>query len=488
MKKKILLIVTLCAVLLVLVLLINTLRFTSKQIDAELIQPVTIDNDSVAVRLAQAVRFQTVTYEDTKQIKYEEFLSLQKYLEQSFPKLQSKVTKELVGDYSLLYTWKGQNEKLRPILLMGHQDVVPVDPTTLNDWNHPPFEGLIVEGYIWGRGTMDDKFAVLSILEAAEMLVAQGYQPQRTIYLAFGHDEEVGGHGGAAKIAELLGERKVELEYVLDEGLSISEGMVPGLNRPVALIGTADKGFLSLELRVEAESGHASQPPPQTAIGILSTAVSKLEKHQMPTSLEGVPAQTLDYLGREMPFGSRLVMANLWLFKPLVERQLSESPKTNWSVRTTTAATIIEGGIKENILPKRARAVLHFRPLPGYSSDQVIAHVRKIVDDPRVKISKFGVSNSESSAVSDMNAAGFHMIEKTMRQVFPETLVAPGLCVGGTDSEHYAKLSNNIYRFSPLRLRPEDLKRLHGINERTSIKDYARSVQFYYHLIRNSAS
>lgn len=485
--KKTLLVLTLCVVLLASVLLINTLRFTSKQIQVEPIQPVSVDEGSVAPRLAQALRFQTVSYEDAGQRRGEEFRALHKYLEQTFPKVHSTLIKELVGEYSLLYTWKGRDERLKPILLMAHQDVVPVEPETLASWEQPPFEGRITEGHIWGRGAMDDKFALLSILEAVEMQLGQSLQPQRTIYLAFGHDEEIGGHGGAAKIAELLRQRYVELEYVLDEGLAITDAVLPDISKPVALIGIADKGYLSLELSVEVESGHSSMPPPQTAIGVLSAAVSRLEEQQMPARIEGVPRQTLEYIGPEMPFGKRLVMANLWLFKPLVERKLSASPSTNAGIRTTIAATIIDGGVKENVLPSRARAIVNFRPLPGDSLERVVAHVGEVVNDPRVRVNRFGGSNNEASPVSSTNAAGFQIIQRTMRQVFPEALVAPALCVGGTDSEHYVKLTNNIYRFSPLRLRPEDMKRLHGINERTSVKDYAESVKFYYQLISNSA-
>ncbi len=487
MKKKVLLVFAFCVVLLASLLLINTLRFTSKQIQVEPIKPISIDEVSAAARLAQALRFQTVSYQDTGQMKGEEFLALHKYLEQIFPKVHSTLTKELVGDYSLLYTWKGSDEKLKPILLMAHQDVVPAEPETLANWEQPPFEGRIADGYVWGRGAMDDKFALLSIMEAVELQLGQSFQPQRTIYLAFGHDEEVGGHSGAGKIAELLRQRNVDLQYVFDEGLSISEGILPDIRKPVALIGIADKGYLSLELSVEVESGHASMPPPQTAIGLLSTAISRLEERQMPTSIEGVPRQTLEYIGPEMPFGKRLVMANLWLFKPLVERKLSASPSTNAGIRTTTAATIIHGGVKENVLPSRARAVVNFRLLPGDSSERVVAHVVEVVNDARVKVNRFGASNSEPSAVSNIDAAGFQIIQRTLRQVFPDMVVAPALCVGGTDSEHYAKLTNNIYRFSPLRLRPEDMKRLHGINERTTVKDYAASVKFYYHLISKSA-
>lgn len=485
--KKILFVLTAGVVLLVSALLINTLRFTSKQIAVQPIQPVSVDEGVVAQHLADALRFQTISYQDAKLTKGEEFLALHKYLEQTFPKLHATLAKELVGNYSLLYTWKGRDEKLKPILLMAHQDVVPVEMETLANWEQPPFEGRIAGGYIWGRGAMDDKFNLLGVMEAVEMLLGQGFQPERTIYLAFGHDEEVGGSNGATKIAELLRERNVELEYVLDEGLAITDGILPDISKPVALVGIAEKGTVSVELLVEVEGGHSSTPPPQTAIGILSAAINRLEEHQMPVSMEGVPRQMFDYVGREMPFGKRLVMANLWLFKPLVERKLSESPSTNAGIRTTTAVTIVEGGLKENVLPGRARAVVNFRILPGDSIERVISHVRETINDPRIKVNRFGFTASEPSPVSSTDATGFQMIQRTIRQLFPEVLVAPALVVGATDSRHYVRLTNNIYRFSTLRVRPEDRARLHGINERTSVKDYAGCVKFYYHLIRNSA-
>ena len=382
---------------------------------------------------------------------------------------------------------EGRDEKLRPILLMAHQDVVPVDPETLSGWQQPPFEGRIADGFVWGRGSLDDKFSLLGIMEAVEMHLARGLRPRRTIYLAFGHDEEIGGHRGAARIAELLAGRSGELEYVLDEGLAINEDLIPGLAKPVALVGVADKGYVSVALSVDVESGHSSMPPPQTAIGILSAAVSRLEAHPMPASVEGVQRQVLEHLGPEMPFGSRLLMANLWLFAPLVERKLSERPNTNAGIRTTTAATMFSAGIKENILPSQARAIVNFRILPGDSIEGVLGHVGRVIDDPRVRVEKLEASAGEPSAVSDVDTAGFRTIQRTLREVFPEVVVAPALCVGGTDSEHFAKLSNAVYRFSPLRLGPEDMNRLHGINERTSVKDYAGSVRFYHRLIANSA-
>lgn len=485
--KKILLVLITGFVLLASVLLINTLRFTSKQTQVAPVQPVSVDETSVAEHLAQALRSQTVSYQDAGKTKGEEFLALHQYLERTFPQTHALLMRETVGDYSLLYTWKGRNEKLKPILLMAHQDVVPIEPETEGSWEQPPFEGRIAGGYIWGRGAMDDKSGVLGILEAVEMLLVQGFQPERTIYLAFGHDEEAGGSQGALKFAELLRQRNVELEYVLDEGLVITDGIVPDITRPVALIGIAEKGFVSIELSVEVEGGHSSMPPPQTAIGILSTAINRLEKNPMPASIEGVEREMFNYLGPEMPFGKRMAIANLWLFKSLVERTLSASPSTNAAIRTTTAATIVEAGLKENVLPTKARAVLNFRILPGDSIERVISHVNETINDPRVKINRFGTTASEPSSISSANSMGFQLIQRTIRGLMPEAVVAPALMLGATDSRHYAKLTNNIYRFSPQRLRPDDVKRFHGVNERISVEDYARCVRFYYYLMRDSA-
>jgi carboxypeptidase PM20D1 len=484
--KKIFLLLILCLVALASVLLVNTFRFASKQVQVEPVNGVALDRDAVAGRLAQALRFQTVSYADETQFRGEEFIRLHKFLEESFPRVHSTLTKEVVSDYSLLYTWKGREDVGRPILLMSHQDVVPVEPGTEGNWTQPPFEGRINDGYIWGRGALDDKMGVLGILEAVELLLGQGFQPKRTIYLAFGHDEEVGGRNGAAKIVALLQSRGVKLDYILDEGSGITEGILPGISAPVALIGIAEKGILSLELSVEGEGGHSSTPPPHTAVGILSRAIYKLEENQMHVSTRGVIGQMFDHVGPEMPFGRKIVLANLWLFRPLVEHQLAASPPTNAAIRTTTAATIIEGGVKENVLPSKTRAVVNFRILPGDSIQGVIDHVVRAINDSRVKVARYGETANEPSAISSTDSPGYQSVQRTIRQLFQGTVVAPSQVIAATDSRHYAGLSDSIYRFAPITVGPEDLKRIHGTNERISVENYAQCVRFYHQLIINS--
>ena len=371
---------------------------------------------------------------------------------------------------------------------MAHIDVVPAEPETEGDWTCPPFEGRIAEGYIWGRGALDYKEAVLGILEAVETLLGEGFRPRRTVYLAFGHDEEVGGQGGAAQIADLLHSRGVELEFVLDEGLAITEGIAPNVAKPVALVGIAEKGCVSVELTVESEGGHSATPPEHTAIGLLSTAIHKLERRQLPARMEAPARQLFTHLAPEMSFAMRMVFANLWLLGGLVKRQLAAAPATNALIRTTTAATIIEAGVKENVLPVKARAVVNFRMLPGDSMASVLEHVRQTVDDPRVTVKLLGDRKSEPSFVSNTDSPSFKALVRTIRQVFPEVVVTPGLVLGATDSRHYARVSDNIYRFIPIWVRPGDLDRVHGTDERISIKDYEQVVRFYIQLIRNSDS
>lgn len=486
MKKLSLAVLAILAVLAGIVL-VRTARFTSRQLQVDPVQVIAIDRDAVAKRLAEAIRFQTVSFQAPVEPSVKEFDLFRAFLAGSFPQLHQRLTKEIVNAHSLLYTWTGKDARLKPVLLMAHMDVVPVDPANEKNWTRPPFSGDIADGYIWGRGAMDDKVSVLGILEAVEFLLSGDFQPQRTIYLAFGHDEEIGGANGAGKIAELLRGRGVELEFALDEGLNIVDGVIPGIAAPAALIGIAEKGYLSLELSAETAGGHSSSPPTETAIGIVSRALQRLQATPFPARLSAPTRRMLEFLGPEMTRTTRLTLANLWLFDPLIRKQLAASPLTNAAIRTTLAPTLFHAGVKENVLPTQASAVINLRILPGDTLAGVTEHVRATIEDPRVKIIQLPI-RVEPSTVSDIEAAGFDVIHRSIRQIAPEVLVAPALLVAASDSRHYAGLTKNIYRFLPITLRPDDAKRYHGIDERISIQDYERCVRFYAQLIRNSSA
>lgn len=466
-------------------LVVRALSVPSRQIVVERVAPMPVDPGAVG-RLARAVTFRTVSYQDPAETDPEQFRALHRHLESSFPGVHRTLRREMVSGLSLLFTWTGKDASAHPLLFLSHQDVVPVESEAA--WSHPPFAGDVADEYVWGRGTLDDKLGVLGLLEAIETLLRDGFQPRRTIYLAFGHDEEILGPRGAPALATLLAERGVKPELVLDEGLPVVVGQVPGVRVPVATVGIAEKGYVSVELTVEGEGGHSSMPPVETPIGILANALARVEAHRPRAALTAPVRALLATVARHMDLGRRLAMANLWLFGPLVEWQLTGAPTTDALVRTTTAPTMLEGGPKENVLPTRARAVVNFRIRPGDSVASVLDHVRATANDGRVQVAPLpGAVVSEPSPESSTDSPAFETLARTIREVFPDAIVAPSLVLGATDARYYATLAPGaVYRFLPVRLRADDRKRVHGIDERIAVAGYGDAIRFYARLIRNA--
>jgi carboxypeptidase PM20D1 len=476
----------LLVVILATALVVRTLSYDSKQGAPQEPVEVAVDERAAAERLAGAVTYRTISHQDPSLLDTAAFLELHQYLEQAYPLVHDRLQRETVADLSLLYTWVGQDPTEDPMVLMGHLDVVPVDSATVSDWTYPPYQGAIEDGYVWGRGSMDDKSSVMAALEAVALLLNDDYQPARTVYLAFGHDEEIGGREGAQSIANLLESRAVDdYALVLDEGGAIVDGMMPGIEGLAAIIGVAEKGFLSLQLTVEGEGGHSSMPPPQTNIGILAEAITALEENQFPARLDGAALSLFEYMGPEMPFLQRMAFANLWLFRPLVIRGLTSSPQTAAMIRTTTAATIFNAGVKDNVLPMSASAVVNLRIVPGETVETVTERVRRVIDDERVQV-QVNIGQNPSP-LSDARAPSFRILENTLRQVMPgeDIVVAPYLVMGGTDSKYYATRSSNVFRFLPLLVTEEDLGRVHGTDERVNVTHYATAIKYVYQLIRN---
>ncbi len=351
-----------------------------------------------------------------------------------------------------------------------------------------PYSGSLADGFIWGRGTLDDKVNILAALEVFEALLVEGYQPERSIYLACGHDEEVGGLNGARAIASHFKLQGIQFEYILDEGSVILNDALNGLNRPAALIGISEKGYTTLELVAKSEQGgHSSMPPAETAIGLLSTALSKLSDHPFPASIDGPMRKLFSQLGPEMDQPFKAVMANLWLFEGLILRQLSTNSTTNAAIRTTVAPTMLRSGVKENVLPTEATAVVNLRIRPGETVETAKAYIREVISDERIEVrEKAAQSSANPSPVAGTETFGYRVIEKTSLEVFPEAVVAPCLVIAQTDSRHFHELSQNIYRFFPVRLDKSDLSRIHGIDERISQEGYKNVLRFYRQLVLNS--
>lgn len=488
MLKK--LVFGLLAIVLVLAALVaaNTVRKGSRQLDVPPLAVLPVDEAGAAARLGEAVRLRTVSSRDDVALNADQFQQFHALLEKRFPKTHATLKRERVGEHNLLYTWTGSNPNAQPILLLAHQDVVPVAPGTEGDWQIAPFSGEVKDGFVWGRGSWDDKGNLMSQLEAVEQLIASGFKPERTVYLAYGADEEVGGLRGAAKMAALLKERKVHLDFVIDEGLLVLDGILPGLTKPAALIGVAEKGFLTVVLKMSATPGHSSMPPKKgtSAIAMMSAALKRVDDEQLPGGIRGVAGEMFDTLAPEMGGFSRVALSNLWLFGPVVQKQLEGAASTNAMLRTTTALTIVNAGNKENVLPGRAEATMNFRILPGDTKEQVMDHVKNQVTQAvgADKFELFALPGAvNASKVAPTDSAQYKLLNTTIREVFPGTLVAPGLMVAGTDSIHYGEISDHIFKFSPVRANAEDLKRFHGTNERLSVANYAEAIRFYHRLL-----
>jgi carboxypeptidase PM20D1 len=450
------------------------------------VPPIALDEAGAVDRMAGALRIPTVSYGEPEKNDPAQLDAFAGYLRRSFPRAHAALTREQVGK-SLLFTWTGQDPVAAPLLLLAHMDVVPIEPGTEQKWTHPPFGGVVADGAIWGRGARDDKSSVVALLESAEWLLAQGFRPTRTVYLAFGHDEEIGGVDGAQKIAALLRARGVTNADLLDEGSAVlTGGIVPGVRRPVAAIMTAEKGYFTVKMTTRAEGGHSSRPPPVTAVSRLARAVARVQQNPLPTRLVSPVTDMFDRLAPEMPLANRLVLANRWLFSPLIRRQLAANQTSNTLVRTTTATTVFQAGIKDNVLPSEAMALVNFRLLPGDTMAGVLTHLRQVIADDGVELAEYGGFGQEATAVSSIDNEAFRLLERTVREIFPDAVVSTGLVTGATDARNYAGVYANRYNFSPSAITPEDLPTIHGTDERIGVGNYLGMVRFYVQLLRNA--
>lgn len=482
MVKKLLLALIALLLAAVVAIVVKTLLTPSKQISVTKLTPVAVDTNAAAARLGAAVRFPTISSSNDPEANADAFKALHTHLQASFPKVHATLKREAVGNYGLLYTWQGSDKSAKPIAIFAHQDVVPIAPGTEQDWKQPPFSGAVADGFVWGRGAWDNKGNLMSQMEAIETLLASGFTPRQTVYVFFGHDEEIGGLRGAKMLAERWKKEGVKLDFVLDEGTLIVEGILKGLEKPAALVGMAEKGYVTVLLTATATPGHSSMPPPtprQSAIAMMSAALSRLDDQQFPVQIRGLARDMFDTLAPEMTLTNRIVLSNLWLTKPIVESQLAKSASTAAMLRTTTALTQLNAGVRDNVLPGKAEASVNYRVLPGDTTEQVVKHTLAAFGDGAPVSAAKKEGYSEPSKISRTDAPGYQAIAKTIRGLHPTMVVAPSLMLGGTDARHFDDVADNVYRFSPVRAGPDDLSRFHGTNERISLTNYTEMIQFY---------
>ncbi|NLR90122.1 M20 family peptidase [Flammeovirga agarivorans] len=466
-------------------ILANLLLFSSKQSDIEKIAPIKVTN-AAPQHLSDAIKIKTISYDDPAMIDTASFHQFIELLYEKYPVAFGKMEYTFLGGMTMLFKWQGKRTDLKPMILMSHYDVVPVPEANLSEWKEPPFSGLIKNGEIWGRGAIDDKVGVIGIMEAVEMLISSGFQPDRTVYLSFGHDEEIMGINGAKQVAHYLKQKGVKAEFVLDEGGYITQGLVPGMQKDVALIGTTEKGFVTLELNVDVEGGHASMPKKETAIDVLSKAIGKINENPFPSYISKPLNDFIDYVGPEMPLGFRTVFANATLLEPVLMAVYEKAPSSNALVRTTVAPTIIEAGEKNNVLPTYARAVLNIRILPEESVNSVHEDLKEVIDDERVKIKI--LEKSEPASISNPDHPTYVMLDKSIKQVFGDIVISPYIMIAASDSRYFSKVSDHIYRFCPFKLNKQNIKSFHGINEKIGVEEFKDCVRFYHQLIKNGAT
>jgi len=473
---------------LIAILLYNASSFGDARPRGNLTKLESVNIQKAVDRLAGGIKIPTVSKMNSDKIDYTHFVNFNRYIRREFPNVFNTLESYTINEHSLILKWTGTQQLKKPILLMAHMDVVPIDTQSLDQWTFPPFSGKIDEEIIWGRGTMDCKGNLFAILESVDQLISTGFQPAQTIYMAFGHDEEIGGNQGAKKSAEYFRNKKIEFDFILDEGGGIASGKSFGIEKPVAFVAVSEKGYMTLELVAKGTGGHSSMPKKETTIGILANAITNLQANPLPARLDGPTKHMFKALGAEMKILPRIIMSNQWLFEGLIERIFSSSPAGNAVIRTSTAPTIISAGVKDNVIPAQARAMVNFRIIPGDTPEGIVAMVQEIIDDPRVEVNHpEGQFGRKPAPVSDPATDQFKRLSQNIYEIFPDVIVVPGISPGGTDTKHFIDLSPNIFRFSGMgQTDDSDLKRVHGINERIGIEAYEKGIQFYIHLIRQT--
>lgn len=441
------------------------------------------DVDLAARHLGEAVRFRTISHQDPAEDQPAEWDRLHAWLQTTYPDAHRAMAREVVAGHALVYTWKGTDPSLDPIVLMAHQDVVPVTPGSEEAWTHPPFDGVIADGAVWGRGAIDDKGSLVTLFEALDGLAKVGFTPRRTVILVSGHDEEVRG-GGAKAAAALLKARGVKAQFVLDEGMVVVADH-PVTQGPVALIATAEKGYATLTVTAPAVGGHSSAPPAQTGVATLAKAVLAIADKPFPMKFDGPGADMLKSLAPHSSTTIKVAAANTWLFSPLLVGQTAKTPAGAAMLHTTIAPTMLKGSPKENVLPQDATAWINYRIAPGDSSAEVMARAREAVGDLPVKLA-WVKAPDEPTRISSTRSEGW----KTLAALAGDESkapVAPALMTAASDSRYMSPIADDIYRFQPLVLSVDATKMIHGTDEHVSIANIERMVRFYQRLVETAA-
>lgn len=506
--KKILLLILGILIVLIIVLLIKTFTYPFKKINATATEGWKVTrNDSAIQRFSNGIKIATISTGELGDFNYSTFDAFKEYLKKSYPELYHNTENYEVNKYGLVFKLKGSQPNLEPVLFLSHMDVVPPGDADVKnneenifrpndkalpritkvaeDWDYAPFSGVVANGRIYGRGAIDMKGMLFSLLESMTSLIKSGHVPQRDIYLAFGFDEEVGGQKGAVQIADHFKKLGLKFDAVYDEGgLILEKGSVKGIDSDVAVIGCAEKGFLSAKIKVKGLGGHSSMPPMESAIGKAAIIMQRLEKSQMKPEITPLIKEFFDTIGGAMPFTSRLAISNQWLLKSLLLSQLEKNNSTNALIRTTTALTMMKGSDAPNVLSPEVEFVVNFRILPGNTIKDVKQHIAEATKGFDVEVEEID-NTREASAVSPTNTKAFQLIQAGIKEVYPDAIAAPYLTMAATDAYKYQIVSKNIYRFMPIKINSSEQQSIHSTNEYLSIENYMKMIRYFEFIMKN---
>ena len=460
------------------VLVIRALCFNPKPQPKLTAEPVDFDKDGAVTALQKLVQCKTISNVDPALEDDAEFEKLVNLLPELYPDILKVCTLTKFPGRALLFRWKGKASD-KPAVMMSHYDVVPVVEEM---WEKPPFAGIIEDGVLWGRGTLDTKVTMNGALSAANYLVKQGFVPQQDIYFAFSGGEEVNGEG-AVNIVDYFAEKGIMPELVVDEGGAVVENVFPGVTDPCGMIGIAEKGMINVRYTVHSGGGHASAPLPKSPVTDLAKACRRIVDNPFPMHLTPPVAGLFDTLGRRSTFLYKLIFANLWCFKPILNMIcISSGGEMNALVRTTTAFTQMEGSTARNVIPAKASLVSNMRLNPEDSVKSAVEYLKKTVDDPNVEIEV--LESSEPSRISVADCDSYRKVAAAVAATWDGCITSPYLMVQCSDSRHYGKISDKVYRFSAMDLSKEERGSIHGNNERIRVETIHRSVEFYIRLLQ----
>lgn len=469
-------IIIILLIALIAVMVFNAVRFKAADNGPRTVEDVKVNGDRAQQNLSTLIKFETVSNADYDKTDKAVFAGYRAKLKELYPNVTAASEYKELGNTAMLFKIKGKSSE-NPSVLMSHYDVVPVEE---DRWQHPPFCGEIIDGVLWGRGAIDTKITMVGIMEALEDLLADGFMPENDLYLSFGGDEEVGGISAPA-VVDYMEANGIKPALVLDEGGAVVDGVFPGVNKPIAVIGIGEKGIAQVEFTATGSGGHSSTPPVHTAVGKLAKTIVNLENKPFKAQVTEPVAGLFRKVGPHSPFALRMVFGNMWLFKGLLGRLASVlGGEINAMMRTTVAATMAQGSKQHNVLPNVATANVNVRLLNNVNQQQAQAHFDSVCSKD---VTCRFISYRDASPYASTESQAWHKVEKAVGDTWRDAIVSPYLMLAGSDSRRFSRICRDVYKFSAMALSKEERGLIHNDNERIAVEKIDQCVEFFHRLI-----